>query len=210
MRNLERTLAAAALSACTLVAAAALPSGLSDRIDGLPTPLRLQIEQRATQLAAMAPQARAQLQSRQAQWDALPAAERARLREHWQAWTVLAPAQQQQVRNASVAFAALPPARQRDLRDAFGHLSTDARRGWLLGPEIGASWMQLQPLLMQVPAEQREPLLAVLQSMSAKELQDLAVLAHRTPPQARNDLREGLLSTSSGNRAAWLQLRLER
>ena len=137
MRNLERALAAAVLSACTLVAAAALPSGLSDRIDGLPTPLRLQIEQRATQLAAMAPQARAQLQSRQAQWDALPAAERARLREHWQAWTVLAPAQQQQVRNASVAFAALPPARQRDLRDAFGQLSTDARRGWLLGPEIG-------------------------------------------------------------------------
>ena len=99
---------------------------------------------------------------------------------------------------------------QRALRDSFGQLSLDARRGWLLGPEVGAAWMQLQPLLMQVPAEQREPLLAVLQSMSAGQLQDLAVLAHRTPPQERSDLREGLLATSPANRAAWLQLRLER
>ena len=210
MRSLERWIGGALLSACALVAMAALPPGLSARIEALPAPLRAQVEQRAERVAAMAPSAREQLRARQAHWDALPAAERARLREHWQAWTVLAPTQQQRLRRASVAFASLPPGQQRALRDSFGQLSLDARRGWLLGPEVGAAWMQLQPLLMQVPAEQREPLLAVLQSMSAGQLQDLAVLAHRTPPQERSDLREGLLATSPAYRAAWLQLRLER
>ena len=74
---------------------------------------------------------------------------------------------------------------------------------------MGAHWLQLQPLLMQVPAGERAELLAVLQSMQESQLRDLAILAHRTPPQERAALRRALLETTPDNRGAWLQLRLE-
>jgi hypothetical protein len=54
------------------------------------------------------------------------------------------------------------------------------------------------------------PLLAALHAMTPTERADLAVLAQRTPPQRRDALRRGLLSTSDANRAAWLQAQLER
>src|SRR5690606_23319234 len=67
-----------------------------------------------------------------------------------------------------------------------------------------------QPLLMQVPAAQREPLLAVLHELSALQLDDLATLAQRTPPQERDALRRELLSTAATSRTAWLRQRLRR
>ena len=61
-----------------------------------------------------------------------------------------------------------------------------------------------------MPAAQREPLLALLRTMTPAERNDLAVLAQRVPPQQRDALRRGLLATNAGNRTAWLQLRLEQ
>lgn len=93
---------------------------------------------------------------------------------------------------------------------AFSALPYEERRGWLLGPRLGQAWPRLQSLLMQVPAVQREPLLAVLYELSALQLDDLATLAQRTPPQERDALRRELLSTAAANRTAWLRERLRR
>ena len=198
------------LLACATVAIAALPPDLARQLRGMPQALQQQVLQRQARLDALPADARAAMQDRLARWNALPLAERAALREHWQAWRNLPPAQQQALREAALAFSALPAERQRELRMRFGQLSADAQRGWLLGPRLGAAWPQLQPLLMQVPGGERDALLDTLQAMTEGELQDLAILAQRTPPQERHALRRGLLQTSADNRAAWLQLRLER
>ena len=52
--------------------------------------------------------------------------------------------------------------------------------------------------------------MAALQAMPDSQLRDLAILAQRTPPQEREALRRGLMQTTDLNRAAWLELRLER
>jgi hypothetical protein len=143
-------------------------------------------------------------------WQALPPVERAFLRERWDAWQHLPAAQQAEVRNAAATFSALAPEGQQELRMAFSALPDEERRGWLLGPRLGLAWPRLQPLLMQVPAAQREPLLAVLHELSALQLDDLATLAQRTPPQERDALRRELLSTAAANRTAWLRERLRR
>jgi hypothetical protein len=80
----------------------------------------------------------------------------------------------------------------------------------LLGPALGADYPKLQPLLAQLPEAEHAPLLAALQAMDAVERADLAVLAQRVPPQERAALRRALLSTSVGNRGAWLRTRLEQ
>ena len=206
----ERRLLASALLLAIGAAAAALPPELSRQLARMPEVLQQQVREREARLTAMTPDAQAALQARRARWDALPPAERARLREHWAAWVALPASQQQALRDAATAYAALPPDRQRELRSAFAELSADAQRGWLLGPAVGAWWPQLQPLLMQVPARERAGLLATLQAMPASQLEDLAVLAQRTPPQERNVLRHELMQTTADNRAAWLALRLER
>ena len=90
----------------------------------------------------------------------------------------------------------------------FAQLPAGDRRGWLLGPRLGLAWPRLQPLLMQVPADEREPLLAALHTLSPLQLDDLATLAQRTPPQERDALRRGLLATAQPDRTAWLQERL--
>src|SRR5690606_27222209 len=147
---------------------------------------------------------------RMAAWQALPAVERALLRERWDAWQHLPAAEQAEVRNAVATFSALAPEQQQELRMAFSALPYEERRGWLLGPRLGQAWPRLQSLLMQVPAAQREPLLAVLYELSALQLDDLATLAQRTPPQERDALRRELLSTAAANRTAWLRERLRR
>ena len=192
------------------VVAAALPPELADQFARLPATLQQQVREREARLAAMPPAEQALLQRRRAHWDALPATERAMLREHWHAWRSLPPTQQQSLRVAASAFAALPLERQRELRLEFGELSVDEQRGWLLGPRVGAAWPQVQPLLMQVPGSERDALLAALQAMPDSQLRDLAILAQRTPPQEREALRRGLMQTTDLNRAAWLELRLER
>jgi hypothetical protein len=102
-------------------------------------------------------------------------------------------AEQQAVRDALAAFDALPGDDRSALRDAFAAQPGDAQRGWLLGPDLGARWPQLEPLLQQVPAEEREPLLARLHAMDAAALDALGVLAQRTPPQARAALRRQVI-----------------
>ena len=107
-------------------------------------------------------------------------------------------------------FEALSDASQRELRARWAEVTLTEQRGWLLGPRLGANYAELSPLLLQVPQEQRQPLLDLLRVMSQEERADLAVLAYRTPPQERDALRRALLETTDANRAAWLRLRMER
>jgi hypothetical protein len=191
-------------------AVAALPPALQESLSKLPAPLQQQLRAREAEAQALPPEQRAALKQRLAAWDALPLAGQRARREHWQAWQSLPPHEQWQLRAAATAFAALPPQQQQALRARFAQLDDTARRGWLLGPALGADYARLQPLLMQVPAAQREPLLAILRAMTPAELDDLATLAQRTAPPQRDALRRELLSTSAANRAAWLRARLDR
>lgn len=199
-----------ALLAFGATALAALPPGLQQQLPRMPEALRQQVLQRQAQLDAMPADARAAMQARREHWDGLPLAERAELREHWEAWRTLPAAQQQALREASAAFAALPPERRQELREQFAQLSSDEQRGWLLGPRVGGQWLQLQPLLMQVPGGERTALLQALQAMSDTELRDLAILAQRTPPQERATLRRELLAATAADRSSWLRERLQR
>jgi hypothetical protein len=150
------------------------------------------------------------LEQRITAWDALPAEERAVRREHWQAWQALPAEQRAAVLDAAADFSALPAAGQQALRMRFAQLPYEERRGWLLGPRIGVAWPRLQPLLMQVPAAQRDPLRRTLDELTALQLDQLATLAQRTPPQERDALRRGLLSTAEADRTAWLRERMRR
>lgn len=152
----------------------------------------------------------APLPERIAAWQALPAHERAMLRERWDAWQNLPVAQQAAVLDAAATFNALAPDVQQALRLEFAALPGEEGRGWLLGPRLGSAWPRLGPLLMQVPAAEREPLLVVLHQLSPLQLGDLATLAQRTPPQERDALRRELLSTAEANRTAWLRERLRQ
>lgn len=211
MRRLEGAgRAALLLAAVAATVGAALPPAVQSQLSKLPPPLQQQLRARAATLQAMAPMQREALQQHARAWDAQPLAQRRELRERWQAWRVLPAQQQWQLRTAATAFAALPPEQQQALRARFAELDESVRRGWRLGPTLGADYARLQPLLMQVPAVEREPLLAVLRAMSPAELDDLATLAQRTPPPQRGALRRDLVSTSAANRAAWLRLRLDR
>lgn len=210
MRRLEQAGVAALLAVVAAVAGAALPPALEAQLSKLPPPLQRQLRAREATLQALPLAQRQALQQRSAAWDALPLAQRRELRERWQAWQALPAQQQWQLRTAATAFAALPGEQQQALRARFQALDESERRGWRLGPTLGADYPRLQPLLMQVPAAQREPLLAVLRAMTPAELDDLSTLAQRTPPPERDALRRDLVSTSAANRAAWLRLRLDR
>jgi hypothetical protein len=211
MRRLDRAFAGAALlAAVAATAIAALPPALQEQLSKLPAPLQQQLRAREAEVQALAPERREALRQRLAAWDALPLALRRERRERWQAWQSLPAHEQWQLRTAATAFAALPLEQQQALRARFAQLDDTARHGWLLGPALGADYARLQPLLMQVPAAQRGPLLAVLRAMTPAELDDLAILAQRTAPQQRDALRRELVSTSAANRAAWLRMRLDR
>jgi hypothetical protein len=109
-----------------------------------------------------------------------------------------------------MAFAALDGAQQQALRAQFAQEDASQRRGWFLGPALGASFAALQPLLMQVPADERAPLLATLRAMDTGQRDALGVLAQRTAPAQRDALRRELISTSAANRDRWLDTRLAR
>ena len=189
---------------------AALPPALQARMDHLPAPLQQELRTRDALWNAMSPAQQQALRARIAAWDALPEAERRRQRDRWQAWQQMPATQRAQLQAAAQAFATLPAESQQALRAQFAALDATTQHGWLLGPTLGNDYGALQPLLLQVPDAQREPLLRILQSMSSTERADLGRLAQRTPPQQRDALRRALLSTSAINRAAWLQSELER
>ena len=191
-------------------AAVALPPPLQSRIDHLPAALQHELHSHDATWNALTQEQQQALRARMAAWDALPEARRRQPREHWQAWKSLLPQERLQVQAAADRFAALPIARQQALRAGFAQLDATTQHGWLLGPALGADYATLQPLLLQVPPGQREPLLAVLRAMTPGERADLGRLARRSAPAQRDELRRALLSTSAANRAAWLQSELER
>ena len=55
-----------------------------------------------------------------------------------------------------------------------------------------------------------DDLLAALRVMSPSARADLSVLAQRTPPQGRDELRTQLLAVPATQRGAWLRARLDR
>jgi hypothetical protein len=210
MRRAERVLACALPLLLLAAKGMALPPTLEPLLPTLPPAQREEILARDARWRALPPARQQALQQRMVRWHALPPAAQAERREQWQAWCALPSEQQARLRSAATAFAALPESERRLLHERYAALDRSEQRGWMLGPALGANYMHLQPLLAQVPAAQREPLLAVLRVMTPAERSDLAVLAQRVAPQQRNALRRDLLATNAGNRAAWLQLRLEQ
>lgn len=134
----------------------------------------------------------AQLRARQAAWDALPAAAQVRLRQ------------------VATAFAGLPIEQQHSLHAQFAEMDALERHGWLLGPELGAEFWALQPLLGYVPEAQRQALLGLLRGLPADQREHLALLSQRTPPQDRAALRRDLLAQGADSRGAWLKQRAAR
>lgn len=194
--------------ALVMFAVAAMPPQLAQRMDHLPAAIQQVLRAHDTAWTALAPSQQDDVRRQMAAWDALPEPVRRDRREHWQAWRALPADQRLQVQAAAVAFAALPPQRQLVWRAAFVQADAGERHGWLLGPALGADFVALQPLLMQVPAGLRDPLLRTLRDMTPAQRADLAVLAQRTPPQQREALQRALVTTSAVNRAGWLQSRL--
>jgi hypothetical protein len=176
----------------------------------LPATQRDALARRRAQWAAWTADQRMAWERRRTEWLALPRDERRARRERFARWHALDPAERAQVSAASMAWGLLPLEERRALHARFAALDLGTQRGWLLGPALGADYPRLQPLLAQVPAAQHAPLLAALRGMTPQERADLGLLAQRVPPQGRDELRRGLVSTSEANRAAWLQQQLAR
>jgi hypothetical protein len=208
MRRADRVLACALPLLLLAAKVMALPPALERLLPTLLPAQREEILARDARWRALTPARQQALQQRMARWHALPPALQAERREQWQAWRALPREQQARLRSAATAFAVLPESERRSLHERFAALDRSEQRGWMLGPTLGADYTHLQPLLAQVPAAQREPLLALLRTMTPAERSDLAILAQRVAPQQRDALRRDLLATNPGNRAAWLQLRL--
>ncbi|MGH8077008.1 MAG: DUF3106 domain-containing protein [Lysobacter sp.] len=171
---------------------------------------RAQLRQRAATWTGWTAAERADFGARAAAWDALAPSQRGEHRERYFAWQALPTKDRIAVRAAMDRYAALPADQQETLRAQFDALDRSNRRGWLLGPSLGADYAALQPLLAQVPAADHEVLLRVLRAMTRQQRIELAMLVQRTPPHERDELRRALVSTSASNRQQWLWLRLER
>lgn len=196
------------LAACC-GSALALPPALQDIAQRLPEAERVRLLERQQRLSALDEAQLQALRSRVAEWDARPEAERNRRREAWQAWQGIPHAERMRMREARARFDALPPERRQALRAQFDALDANLRRGWLLGPDIGADWPRLHALLAQAPPEDREPLLAALRALGEQGRADLALLSQRTPPEQREALRAGLLAQPADAREAWLRRRVD-
>lgn len=203
-------LLALALAQLGAIAAPPLPGEFDTVLPLLQPAQRGRLQQRAATWASWTATERARFTARAAAWDATPVAERGVRRERYLSWQALPPAERTRITIAAAAHAALPASRQQALRAQFDALDGSTRRGWLLGPALGADYAALQPLLAQVPLADHAPLLRTLRSMTPQQREDLAVLVQRTPPHDRATLRRELRSTSSANREAWLWQRLDR
>jgi hypothetical protein len=190
--------------------AQSLPPGLLERAQALPSPSGAELQRHAAMLDTMTTVQREAFRQRVEQWDALSPARQRERRDARQAWLALPIQERQQLQAAATAYAALPADRQQALRAQYDALDGSDKRGWLLGPVLGADYSKLHALVAQVPARQRDDLLAALRGLSPEGRADLAVLAQRTPPQARDALRTQLLAVPAGRRDAWLRERLQR
>ncbi|KRG65614.1 hypothetical protein ABB26_03475 [Stenotrophomonas humi] len=186
----RRWLCGPLLLSAALVAHAAVPTALPASVEQAPPVAGAQTPQAAW--AAMTPQLKRELRARYAAWQALPEAER------------------QRIAQAAAALAAMPAAQRDALQTHFQAMDQMHRDGWLLGPRLGALYAKLQPLLGYLPAEQREPMLALLHQLDAAQLEQLSLISQRTPPQERVALREQLLALAPTQRAAWLQQNVAR
>lgn len=143
-------------------------------------------------------------------WAAMTPGQRTELRARYRAWRELGEAERAKVRQAQARVAALPPEQQRALHTRFEAMDRLHRDGWRLGPVLGAHYVRLQPLFGYVPPAQRDVLLRLLQGLDPEQLQQLAVISQRTPPQERDALRDELLAQAPAARGAWLQRKLGR
>lgn len=159
-------------------------------------------------LQALPAAERDQLQARIAAFDALPPVARRAPRERWQAWWALTDEERQRVLQAAAAFAALPGDARAQALQAFRALPAQAQTAWRLGPALGADVVGLQPLLLQVPPAQREPLLAALRGLSPEERALLVRIAAGTSPEQRTAVRETLLALPVHQRGNWLRRQL--
>lgn len=162
----------------------------------------------AARIAALDPDKRAALQRRAVDWDALPVSMQRERREAWLAWRDLPVSERARMQAAREAWRSLPVDRQQALRARFDALDAGIRRGWLLGPVLGPHWPRLHALFAHVAPEERDALLAALRGLPPQALEDLGVLAQRTPPQDRAGLRANLLALPAARRAAWLRERV--
>lgn len=186
--------------------AAGIPAlGAAAAIAARPEPSRRPATER---LDALGPTARDRLEARRDQWDALSPAERGELRGRWLAWNDLPAGERARLREAAAVHARRTPDEQAALRARFDALDASDRHGWLLGPALGADYPRLHPLIAQVPADARAPLLDALRGLDAQARDDLAVLAARIPPQDRAELRVELLATPPEKRGRWLRTRV--
>jgi hypothetical protein len=190
-----------ALAVVGMAAAQTLPAPLEEgnatAPAGMPTPAA------ATAATPSAAQQRAR-------WDALTPAQRAELRARYAAWKGLTATDRVVLRQARERLHGLPDDQQRALRTQFSAMDRLHRDGWRLGSQLGAFYPQLQPLIGYVPPAQRDTLLAALRSLDAGQLEQLAMLAQRTPPQERDGLRDALLAQAPATRSAWLNRQLAR
>ncbi|HLT43850.1 MAG TPA: DUF3106 domain-containing protein [Luteimonas sp.] len=168
-----------------------------------------QVTDGGQRIAALGAAEREELQRRAADWNALPAPMRRARREAWLAWRSLPAHERADMQAAREAWRELPIDRQQALRARFDALDAGIRRGWLLGPVLGADWPQLHALFAQVAPDEREALLRALRALPAQGRDDLGVLAQRTPPQDRAALRAGLLAQPADKRAHWLRRRVD-
>jgi hypothetical protein len=185
-----------------------LPEAVEAAIARLPAPSQPSLRADARRWQAWTPAQQTAYRQRQAQWDALSPAVRGEQRARYAAWRALDPQARRAIADAARAYDALPPEQREGQRSNFAAQDVATQRGWLLGPVLGADYAKLQPLLAQLPEAQHADTLRVLRALTPAERIDLAMLAQRTPPQARAELLRGLLSTSDANRAAWLQARV--
>ena len=187
---------------------AAAPSGSPMDAPDPPTDLGVLVETRRQDWQQMTEADRAAFRQRMEAWDVLPHDAAGARRERYAALQALDGVDLALLRKARAQLGTLTPVTREELRERFAELGLTEQRAWLLGPRVGADFAGLSPLLLQVPEEQRVPLLDMLRVMTTEERADLAVLAYRTPPQERDALRRALLETTDDNRAAWLRLRL--
>jgi hypothetical protein len=193
--------------------AGSTPQVLADFEQVLPLlqpPERSRLLQRADTWRGWTAAERTRHAARLAAWEALPAAERGERRERYRAWQSLPPVERARIARARQDFERLDESQRQALRERFDSLDGSLRRGWRLGPALGADYPGLQPLLAQVREDEHEPLLRVLRAMAPRQRTDLAALVQRTPPHERDTLRRELVSTAASNRDAWLWERLQR
>lgn len=186
----------ASLAICGLSAMAAS----AQTTTALPAPVRESVPEVAVPGSAG-------LARHQADWQTLSSQQRREQLARYQAWRALPDNERARLRRAEAEVAALPEDQRKALRARFDAMSRMQREGWRLGPKIGAHYALLHGLIGFVEPAQRDPLLTLLHQLSDSQLEQLAVIAQRTPPQDRAHLIDQLIGMSDQQRSNWFKAR---